>query len=167
MWCVVRILSHDQVAHTDLLLPGHRDSRATVAGGEGRQSEPASRSALPKYAKMSVRLWQWTLGQTVTPADPETTGPLIDTAGVAAPNGVFFLARLLSINSGLGATADRMIAVREGTQFFLPLLTSSRTMSVLSRRSRWPNFTRTSPSPWAGSRTGSHRSPARSLLTRP
>jgi hypothetical protein len=80
----------------------------------------------PEYAKLSARWWQWALEQPVTPGHPKTTNPLVDTAGVAAHNGqpddVFFLAGLLSINSGLVASADRTITVPKGTRFFFPLL---------------------------------------------
>jgi hypothetical protein len=80
----------------------------------------------PEYAKLSVRWWQWALEQPVTPNDPATTNPLVDTTGVAAHNGqpddVFFLAGLLSINSGLVASAERTITVPKGTRFFFPLL---------------------------------------------
>jgi hypothetical protein len=95
---------------------------ARRGGNPGPHVVPPS----PDYAKLSVRWWQWALEQPVTPNDPETTNPLVDTTGVAAHNGqpddVFFLAGLLPINSGLVATAERTITVPKGTRLFFPLL---------------------------------------------
>ena len=82
----------------------------------------------PEYETLSVLWWQWALEQPVTPDNPKTTNPLVDTTGAAAhvgqpiPDDVFFLAGLISFDSGLVAKADRTIEVRKGTRLFFPIL---------------------------------------------
>jgi hypothetical protein len=82
------------------------------------------------YPQLSAQWWQWALGQPVT-TNPRTTNPLVDTTGVAAyngqprPNDVFFLAGLISFNSGLQASVERRITIHEGTYLFFPILNSS------------------------------------------
>jgi hypothetical protein len=81
-----------------------------------------------QYKDLSVQWWRWALQQPVTPNDPATTNPLVDTTGVAAHNGqpdtgnVFFLAGLISFNSGLVAKAERTITIPTGTRLFFPIL---------------------------------------------
>ncbi len=102
--------------------------RATAR--EGGNPNPQVVPPSPEYANLSARWWQWALDQPVTPDDPETTNPLVDTTGKAARNGqpddVFFLCGLLAFDSGLDATAERTVTVPRGRRLFFPLLNSEQ-----------------------------------------
>lgn len=83
-----------------------------------------------EYGDLSAQWWRWVLSQPVTPKNPSTTNPLVDTTGLAAHNGqpqdgnVFFLGGLLSFNSGLQASVTRSITIPTGTRLFFPILNS-------------------------------------------
>ncbi len=81
-----------------------------------------------EYAELSEQWWKWALEQPVTPNNPRTTNPLIDTTGVAAHNGqpfrsdIFFLGGLITFNSGLTAQAERKVTIPPGKKLFFPIL---------------------------------------------
>jgi hypothetical protein len=81
-----------------------------------------------EYADLSIQWWQWVFAQPVTPNNPATTNPLVDTTGIAAHNGqpdhgnIFFLGGLLAFNSGLQASVTRSITIPTGTRLFFPIL---------------------------------------------
>jgi len=79
------------------------------------------------YPNLSVEWWQWAYAQPVTPNNPATTNPLVDTTGVAAHNdqpagNIFFLAGLIGSNTGLVASVERTITITSDKQLFFPLL---------------------------------------------
>jgi hypothetical protein len=81
-----------------------------------------------EYVDLSIQWWQWVFAQPVTPDNPATTNPLVDTTGIAAHNGqpdlgnTFFLGGLLAFNSGLHASVTRSITIPTGTRLFFPIL---------------------------------------------
>jgi hypothetical protein len=77
-----------------------------------------------QYPQLSALWWQWALSQ------PVSTNPLLDTTGADASNdqptngNIFYLAGLISLNSGLQASVERTITIPTGKRLFFPILNS-------------------------------------------
>jgi hypothetical protein len=110
------------------LVAGAGSAFETMAGGPGNPNPGVTVAPESgQYAKLSAEWWRWAFAQ------PTTTSPLFhatDPTGALAANGqptrgnVFFLGGLVSLNSGLEATAERTVVIPTGTRLFFPILNS-------------------------------------------
>ncbi len=77
-----------------------------------------------QYGDLSAEWWQWVMSQSAS------SNPLFDLTGADAANGqpekgnLFYLAGLISLNSGLEASVERTIAIPTGKRLFFPILNS-------------------------------------------